>query len=386
MLIPACGGDDDDDETTSATSQPTTTTSAQPTTTESNGELVKIAVLASWTGMTAVEGSYYTDPIIKVLEKQLEEIGGVLGGRPVEFIKYDTAGQVSDAVAGARKAITKDNVSALTVGGAAPAEMYAVAGVAEEEKVLYSTVTAITGIEDLKYTVEANMSTQALVDDAADFMLNIATPRPETVAFMTFEDPDSHDLVDRWKQRLESAGIETVYEEYLTHDIVDLSPYLTKLKHADPDYFIASVDSPQFLAIAKQIMELGGWGDIHTIAFGTASSAVKMPGAQGWIIITAWYLTKDDPASIKFREDFEAVNGSSPTDMHVYFYNSLWTAIHAIELAGTDDPVDVARAARSGNLEFDTPMGRAHIDAEGHSGLRNTYLQIQDGTMVPFAP
>jgi len=391
-LAVAC---DDDDEgvtvtvtetaTATATAASTTTAVAPPTTAETSGEPVKIGVLSSWTGAVAMAGMFFADPSIKTVEKQIEEMGGILGGRPVEFVKYDTGGQVSEATAGARKLITKDHVSALAIGGSAPAEFYGVARVAEEERVLYSCVSSITDLENFEYTVEANMSTQALVDDVAKFMLEVATPRPDTVGFMTFSEVESHDLVERWKDRLEPEGIETVYEEYLTHDISDLSPYLTKLKRAEPDYFIASVDSVQFQSIAKQIMEQGGWGDIKVISFGTASAAVKMPGAQGWIMITSWHPLKDDPASVKFKEDFEAVNGQTPSDLHVYFYNSLWTAIHAIELAGTDDPEDVARAARSGNLEFDTPMGMVHMTTEGHSGLRNIYLQIQDGEMVPFS-
>jgi len=110
-----------------------------------------------------------------------------------------------------------------------------------------------------------------------------------------------------------------------------------------------------------------------------------MPGAEGWVVATAWHPSQDDPVSLQFKEDFEAVNGKSPQDLHVYFYNTLWTAIHAIELAGTDDPVDIARAARSGSLEFDTPMGKAHFDTNGESDLRNVYVQIQKGgVIVPF--
>jgi len=392
LLMPACGDDDDDDKTTLVTSQATTTMSAQPpsaqpTNTTTSDEPVKIGVLTAWTGPAAMAGTYFTDTTIKTVEKQVEEMGGILGGRPVEFVRYDTAGQVAGAIAGARRAVL-DGISVLTVGGATPAEFAAMIDVAEEEKVFYVSVNATPAnahIEDLKYTVEANMSYQTIVDDAVDFVLEVAAPRPDTVGIMTFNDPDSHDLVDNWKKGFEPAGIEVVYEQYINRDVLDLSPYLTKLKHADPDYSIASLDTSQFMAIAKQIEELGGWGDMQMIAFGTASAAVGMPGAEGWILIVPWHPSMGDPASTKFKEDFEAVNGRLPTDMHVYFYNSLWTAIHAIELAGTDDPMEIARAARSGNLEFDTPMGRAHFDTAGHSGLRNMYVQVRDGEVVPFS-
>ena len=86
----------------------------------------------------------------------------------------------------------------------------------------------------------------------------------------------------------------------------------------------------------------------------------------------------------KFKEDYEAANGKLPIDMHAYFYNAIWAAIYAIELAGTDDPEAIAQAARSGNLEFDTPSGRAHFGPDGHSGLGHSFIQIQDKALVPY--
>jgi len=388
VLVSACGGDDNDSDASFTTSQTTTAMSTPLATTTTGGEPVKIGVLTAWSGPAAMAGPFFADTSIKTVEKQVEDMWGILGGRPVEFIRGDTGGQVAGAVSAAIKLITNDNVSALAVGGASPAEMTAISELAEEERVFFSCANSIVGIEDLEYTVEANMSSQASANELTDFLLELATPRPDTVGFLNWNDPDQRALVDHVKQNLEDAdaGIETVYDEYLDPSIMDLSPYLTQIKHADPDYIFVSIDTSQFMAMAKQIMELGGWGDIKVITVGTASSSIGMPGAEGWFVITSWHPAKDDPASVKFRENFETVNGRTPTDMHVYFYNAIWTAVQAIEQAGTDDPVDVARFARSGNLEFDSPMGRAHFDTDGHSGLGNMVLQIQDGTMVPFSP
>lgn len=384
-LLTAC---DDDDETTSATSQPTTTTSAQstntqPTTVTPTDKPVKIGVVAPWSGPSAMMGTFYVDQAIKVIEKQLEDMGGILGGRPVEFVRCDMGNITAGAVSCAEKLVTKDNVSALAVGGVGTSSVMAIADVAAEEKVLYASVCPVWKVPE--YTVVCSMSILSTVEDPVRLLLEVVTPRPKTAGLMTFNEPDSRRSWDTVRQRLEAAGIEVVYEEYVNHDVVDFSPYLTKIKYEDPDYLIVSLDSAQYMAIAKQIMDLGGWGDIHMAAYGTASAAARMPGAQGWIVMTSWDLSKTDPESIKFKEDFKAVNGKLPTDMHVYFYITLWTAIHAIEQAGTDDPEAIGRFARSGNLEFDTPMGRATFGTDGNNSLRNIFVQIQKGGVyVPF--
>jgi len=378
LLVPACGGDDDDDETTSATSQATATTSNEP---------VKIGVLAPWSGPTAVLGAYYIDSVIKVIEKQVEEMGGILGGRQVEFVRFDTMGQVAQAAAGATKLITDDKVTVLAGGGAAGAEGTAIAGMAEKERVPFVSYMPIQDVADQQYTVVTSLSLEAAGEDASRLFTEVLTPIPDTAGVMVYDEPESRFWVNIWKQNIADAGIELVYEEYITHGITELSPYLTRIKYEDPDCLLMDLSAEQGMAIAKQIMDLGGWGDTQVVSFGNALSAAKMPGAEGWIVISPWHPSKDDPASVRFKDDFEAVNGTSPAEFHMYFYINLWTAIHAIELAGTDDPLDVDQAARSGHLEFDTPMGRAHFGTDGlPEGLKHMYVQIQKGgATVPFS-
>ena len=109
-----------------------------------------------------------------------------------------------------------------------------------------------------------------------------------------------------------------------------------------------------------------------------------MSGAEGWIVVTAWDPSKSDPQSVQFKENFEVVTGKMPTGEHIYPYITLLTAVKAVEQAGTDDPEGIAQFAHSGNLEFDTPMGRQHIGTNGMSTLRQMYVQFQDGEVVPY--
>jgi len=143
--------------------------------------------------------------------------------------------------------------------------------------------------------------------------------------------------------KLEDAGIEVVYEEYINMDTTDFSPYLTRVKHANPDCFYISLNTAQFQGVARQIVPLGGLGDTQVAAFGTSANVlVDSPGADGWIVISPW-----NPSF--------------------------------------DDPEDIARAARSGDLEFDTPMGRVHFGTDGINNVGNGVVQIKDGENVLYA-
>jgi ABC-type branched-subunit amino acid transport system substrate-binding protein len=167
-------------------------------------------------------------------------------------------------------------------------------------------------------------------------------------------------------------------------DHVDYSSYLTKLTDANPEVvYLDYTSNEPYLTIAKQMMELGGWGNMKVMCMSGAEAAKKLTGAQGWYLVTPWLPDSQYPASQKFVQDFQAVNGNKPNPNQVYFYNSLWTAIYAIKLAGTDaDRAKIIQVSRSGNLEWDTPMGYARFGADGLSGLHETLAQIEGKNVV----
>jgi len=184
---------------------------------------------------------------------------------------------------------------------------------------------------------------------------------------------------------LKAAGVKMTYEEYAPVGTVDFMPYLTKIKFDNPDALILELYTQEgFVTIARQIMELGGWGEIKVMSLPSGDGAVRFPGAQGWYMLLLWLPGLEYPGSVKFLNDFQGMFGTAPTPTHVYYYNCLWTAIHAIELAGTDtDLVKIAQAARSGKLEWETPMGRARFTTEGSAEMDLMLGHVEEGKLVP---
>ena len=211
--------------------------------------------------------------------------------------------------------------------------------------------------------------------------------KPKTIAFLAADLADSRIYLEDCKKGIEAAGTTIVYEQYTPLDTTDFTPYLTKVKYANPDVLITYYQpSEPYLAMAKQIMELDGWGNIKVIAAGGAESAVKLPGAQGWYVFVLWFPGLPYPGSIKFEQDFQAMYGKVPTAVSVYYYNPLWTVIYAINLAGTDtDLVKIAEATRSGKLEWETPLGLAHYTPDGDSGLHPSAARVEESKLVPVA-
>jgi len=398
LLVPACGGDGEE-KTPTATATTTATPTATPTATATTTATptatatpttsptsvisgpVKIGAIASWSGAMAVTGGL-ADKVIGLVEKQVKDRGGILGGREVKVVRYDNAGSVAQGAAGVKKLVYEDKVSAITMGGVSGAEFDAVADAAEEAQVLFVAFGTVDDLEKYKFTVNGTVQRDAYIPQLVNFALKIV--QPKTAAFLGAETTDSNVRIAGLKAGLEAAGIKTVYEQHFPAGTVDYSPYLTKIKYENPDFlFLDSGSNEFYVTVARQIVELGGWGNTKVLGTPALEYAKKQPSAEGWYEFALWVPGVEHPEAVKFYDGYKALYGSAPSSSQVYNYNCLIVAIAAIELAGTDtDLVKIAEAARSGNLEVDTPMGRAHFTPDGQSGLGVVIAQIKGGQLV----
>jgi len=386
-VMAAC--DDDGGVTVTVTETATATAATSTTATSTNQpplsqEPVKIGAVCAWSGVTAMSGMYYGDQVIELLEKQVEEAGGILGGRPVKFVKQDTGSTVSGAASGVIKLVTQDDVSAIAFGGGGPAELEGTSVQAEKSGVLFSAMGVAYDLPEKKYTILAAPTVATLRADSARMVTELE-PKPRTAGYLLIDTDRNRENYEGVREPAEAAGIETVSVQMCMFGTKDFSPYLTKIKYEDPDVLFISANSEDYMAIASQMMDLGGWGDIQVTCMAPALAAARKEGAAGWIVVTTWNEESDYPASVKFVEDFKALHGVTPDSNHVYFYLSGLAAIEAIKLADTEDRDAIAEAARSGNLAFDTPMGFVTFNTIGETDLKDTFVQIQGrGVVVPY--
>ena len=391
-MLPACGGGKE--ETPVPTSIPTATPSPTPTaiatstatpTPTSAMEPVKIGAIAPWSGPMAMTGML-TDQIISVVEEQVRNMGGILGGREVKIVRADDRGVVAESVAQAKKLTLEDKVTILTLGGISAAHFSAVAEAAEELKVPYIAFASIYGLEGKKYSA-CLYSTVNSIERFANFITNVV--KPKTVAWLAIDNDMSRVMIDGLedvqgaRERLRANGIDIVYEQYFPPDTMDLSPYLTKIKYLNPDLVTPFINTTeQAITLNKQVMELGGWGSIKVFFPAETNSGktlATMPAELGAYASVIWVPGSDDPGMKAFEDAYTQKYNRLPDPALTYFYNDFWAAIKAVELAGTDDRDKVAQAMRSGNLEWDSAWGHLRIPPNGKGQIDLGVAQIQEG-------
>ncbi|MFA4836785.1 MAG: ABC transporter substrate-binding protein [Dehalococcoidia bacterium] len=409
-ILAACGDDEEETPTAAPTATITPTVTAKPTATATpiptvtakptatatptptptvSKEPIDIGLLTSWSGQAAKAG-ILVDQILKIINKQLDAKGGInVGGeiRPINWIKHDDKTQVADAVAGYKK-LAMEGVSAVLIGGATAAALTATSDAAEETKVpLFSVGSTPVDLSGRPYTIRAAYPNATdIAPKVSDFVLKEL--KPKTVGLLFANLQDIRDRASMFKKTLEAAGVKIVYEQYSDLTTTDFSPYLTKIKYENPDVLIADSGGTDafYVSIFKQISGLGGWGNIKFVSSGVSSSgpALKESGAEGTYHWLLWMSGMPSPGSKEFETAWAKEYSERPTSGHAVMYQTITVALKAIEMAGSDKPGDIQKAARSGNFVWaNAPGGTFKINADGTHNNVGQIVQYKNGVLTP---
>ena len=152
LLLAACGGAPQAEP--DATSAPTEAPQEEPTeeTGEADGEdgeadagdadPIKIGLYAPLTGPVAFLGEGFDFGI----QLAIEELGGEIGGHPIEYVVADNKCNPTDAVNAVRKLIEEDQVDAIIGGGCSSATVAALPIILEGQTPAVSATSTNPGI------------------------------------------------------------------------------------------------------------------------------------------------------------------------------------------------------------------------------------------------
>jgi branched-chain amino acid transport system substrate-binding protein len=248
LSLTACGG--------SKSSSTTATTSGS--TGKASGKPVLIGISLSLSGDFSDEGKAAMRGY-KLWASYQNAHGGLLG-RPVKLKIVDDTSSPNQAVSNYESLITHDKVALvfgpfstlLTAPSANIAHRY---GYAFVEPAGGGPSVFDAKLNNIFFAQPAPAVKNA--DVLANYILSLPkSQRPKTAAYPMLDDPFAAPPIQRLQQRLEAAGIKTVYSKIYPSELSDWSPIVAAMVKAKPDLIAAGTQNVDGYAITKGLVQL----------------------------------------------------------------------------------------------------------------------------------
>jgi branched-chain amino acid transport system substrate-binding protein len=338
---------------------------------------IVIGVSTPQTGVAAVASEWELWGANLAVE-EINQAGGLLGGRKVELMVLDNKCNPSEAVNVANKLV---EAKVAAVEGAhcssahlasmkifADAKIPIVTGIASNPQ-----ITALAGPGRNEYAFRISPSDSAMMDALGVYLGNKKVFK--TVAIVGEDTDFGRGGADAFKAVADKAGVTIVSTDFHPQNAPDFTSILTRLQQRRPDaiaVFQVGGDAINFLRQAMQLgvripytgrIELGGRNQPIIEAGGMEKS------------ISAWTYnaTIDVPENKAFVAKIKAKHNSEPYLQTWGAYDSIRVIAQAIKQAGSTDGEKVKNAIK--NLKFTTVMGKTVTFDDHNSAGRFVVLQ-----------
>src|SRR5580704_8093050 len=310
-------------------------------------DVVKIGVLTDLSG----PASTATGPgSVAAAQMAIDDFGGKVLGKPIEFISADHQIKPDVAAGIARQWYDVDHVD-LIVDVPVSAVGLAVQQVANDRKKLF--ITHSTGTADFHgrfcspYTMQWVFDTHALAVGTAQ---EVVKRGGDTWFFLTADYAFGHSLErDATQVIVENGGkvIGSVAHPFATSD---LSSFILQAQASKAKIIGLASGPPDNVNAIKLGGEFGVFAGGQQMAgllvLITDVHALGLKAAQGLLLTTSFYWDMDDKTR-EWSKRFFAKVGQMPTMWQAGVYSSVMNYLKAVQAAGTDDPLKVAAQMRS---------------------------------------
>ena len=338
---------------------------------------VKVGLMLPYTGTYAALGTAITNGF----KQFVDENGGKLGGREVEYFTVDDESNPAKATENAKKLVSRDKVDVL-VGTVHSGVALAMAKVARDTKTLMIVPNAgandLTGPLCSPYVFRSSFSAWQPSYAMGEAL---AKKGVKSVATVTWKYSFGEESVAGFKEAFEKGGGKLVKEMTLPFPNVEFQPFLTEIASAKPDavfVFFAGAGAAKFVADSaaaglKNSIPLYGPG------FLTDGNLGAMGGAGEGLLTTLHYadgLTNAKDAA--FRTKYAQTYKLQPDVYAVQGYDAAQMYEAGLKAAGGDPEKkeDVIKGMESAKI--DSPRG-AFTLSKAHNPVQDIYMRQVKG-------
>ncbi len=328
-----------------------------PAIVKAQSDVIRIGHLTPVTGFLGPLGEF-AQMGVKLAAEEINAAGGVLG-RKVELVIEDSVNPQT-ASAKAERLIERDKV-AMIIGEISSASALAIGQVANRTKTVFintgANSDALRGASCNPFMFHIEAANSMMVTAVGTYLKTENMIKGKKWYSLTADYAFGHDLFRVAKKFVTENGGEFIGEELVPTDATDFSPYLLKIRQAQPDIVASNLAGNQITNFIKQYAEYGLQFPITGFGFDTAVAWGAGKGNFSGIWPLIWHHMVDTPSSKKFVEAFTKKYGKSPENQCWGDYNSLKIVAQSFTEMKTADPQKLAEHLRKG-AKFDILKSR----------------------------
>jgi branched-chain amino acid transport system substrate-binding protein len=334
---------------------------------------IKIGHLTPLTGFLGALGAY-AQLGIKMAVEEINAAGGV-NGRKLDLISEDSVNPATAATK-AQRMYDQDKVDIL-MGEINSASALTIMQVAERNKRFFLQIgarsDALRGKNCNKYTFHMDIPNTVMVNAVGQALMRDNMVKGKKFFTLTADYIFGHDLLAAAKRFFGANDGNLIGNELIATDVTDFSPYLLKVRQANPDIVCCNLAGNQVTNLVKQYAEFGFKFPLVGFNLNTADAWAAGEGNLAGTWPTVWYHTLDVPTSKTFVDNFTKKYGKPPENHAWIEYVSMKVMAQAMsEIKDTDNNKLIAHLEKQ--AEFDILKGRkGHFRNWDHQLMQEAY-------------
>jgi branched-chain amino acid transport system substrate-binding protein len=338
---------------------------------------IKIGLMLPYTGTYAALGTAITN----AFKLAVEENGGKLGGRDVEYFVVDDESDPAKAPENANKLIKRDNVDVL-VGTVHSGVALAMAKVARDNNTLLIIPNAgadeITGPLCAASIFRTSFSNSQLGIAMGKVM---AEQKKKTAITITWKYAAGEESIGGFKEAFEAGGGKVVKELFLPFPQVEFQPLLTEIAGLKPDVVYAFFAGGGAVKFVKDYAAAGLNKTIPLVGPGFLTDGTleaQGESAQGLLTTLHYGDGLNNPKNNAFRAAYMKAYKSEPDVYAVGGYDAaqlLVVGMNAVK-GDTTKRAELIKAMETAKL--DSPRGPFAL-TKSHNPIHDIYLRKVEG-------